>query len=93
MVCRHVYTVRIYLTSAAPVKTAKIFQHGNSQAVRLPKEFRFDTESVLIRRDGNAVVLEPVHDWPEGYVESFAGMPSDVRRPAQGKPEKREPIT
>ena len=72
---------------------ATVFWTGRSQAVRLPKEFRFDADSVLIRREGDAVVLEPVHDWPEGYAESFADMPSDVRRPAQGKPEKREPIT
>jgi antitoxin VapB len=72
---------------------AKVFWTGRSQAVRLPKEFRFEAETVSVRREGNAVVLEPIHDWPEGYAESFAGMPSDVRRPAQGKPEKREPIT
>jgi antitoxin VapB len=71
---------------------AKVFWTGRSQAVRLPKEFRFDSETVLIRREGDAVVLEPIHEWPDGYVESFAGMPSDVRRRSQGKPEKREPI-
>ena len=59
MVCRHVYTVRIYLTSAAPVKTAKIFQHGNSQAVRLPKEFRFDEDEVVIKRHAGGVLLLP----------------------------------
>ena len=40
--------------------TAKIFWTGRSQAVRLPKEFRFDTEEVRIRRDGDAVILEPI---------------------------------
>ncbi|MEX1364297.1 MAG: AbrB/MazE/SpoVT family DNA-binding domain-containing protein [Nannocystaceae bacterium] len=73
-------------------KRAKVFWTGRSQAVRLPKEFRFDTETVLIRREGDRVVLEPVHEWPEGYAESFADFPSDVRRPPQGKSEKREPI-
>lgn len=53
------------------------------------KVFRFDTESVLIRRKDDTVVLEPVLDWPEGYAESFAGMPSDVRRSAQGKPDAK----
>ncbi|MFD1559125.1 antitoxin [Paraburkholderia silviterrae] len=43
---------------------AKIFKHGGSQAVRLPKEFRFDAEEVRIRRHGTAVILEPVpQDW------------------------------
>ena len=40
-------------------QTAKIFQSGNSQAVRLPKEFRFDVGEVEITRDGDAVVLRP----------------------------------
>lgn len=41
------------------MKTAKIFRHGNSQAVRLPKEFRFDDDEVLIRRSGGGVLLLP----------------------------------
>jgi hypothetical protein len=31
-------------------------------------------------------------DWPEGYVESFAGAPEDFRRPAQGKVDEREKL-
>ncbi len=45
-------------------KTAKLFTHGGSQAVRLPKEFRFDGSEVRIRKDGERVILEPVEtDW------------------------------
>lgn len=44
----------------APEKRAKIFWSGRSQAVRLPKEFRFDADEVQIRREGDRVVLEPV---------------------------------
>ena len=40
--------------------TAKIFMHGRSQAVRLPKEFRLPGKEVRVRRVGNAVVLEPI---------------------------------
>jgi antitoxin VapB len=39
---------------------AKLFQNGRSQAVRLPKEFRFEGDRVRIRRVGNGVLLEPV---------------------------------
>ncbi len=39
---------------------AKIFKHGRSQAVRLPKEFRLPGKEVRVRRVGNAVVLEPL---------------------------------
>lgn len=42
-------------------QTAKIFRSGNSQAVRLPKEFRFDVDEVEITREGDAVVLRPLH--------------------------------
>ena len=40
--------------------TAKLFMHGRSQAVRLPKEFRFPGKEVRVRRVGRAVVLEPL---------------------------------
>jgi antitoxin VapB len=39
--------------------TAKLFQHGGSQAVRLPKEFRFEGSEVEIERRGSEVVLKP----------------------------------
>ena len=42
--------------------TAKVFWSGRSQAVRLPKEFRFDATEVRIRRHGSAVILEPIAD-------------------------------
>ncbi len=38
---------------------AKIFKHGGSQAVRLPKEFRFEVDEVDIRKEGDAVILKP----------------------------------
>jgi len=41
------------------MKTAKVFRHGGSQAVRLPKEFRFEGTEVTIERRGNEVVLTP----------------------------------
>jgi antitoxin VapB len=44
----------------APLATAKLFQHGGSQAVRLPKAFRFEGSEVSVRRDGEAVILEPI---------------------------------
>lgn len=44
------------------MKTAKLFQNGHSQAVRLPKEFRFQGDRVLIKRSGNGVLLLPVKD-------------------------------
>lgn len=44
------------------MKTAKLFQNGQSQAVRLPKEFRFDDSEVFIKKTGNVVQLIPRSD-------------------------------
>ena len=42
------------------VKTAKLFRNGRSQAVRLPREFRFEGDEVRIRQIGVGVMLEPI---------------------------------
>ncbi len=47
-------------TGIADKPTAKIFMHGRSQAVRLPKEFRLPGKEVCVRRVGNGVLLEPI---------------------------------
>ncbi len=44
------------------METAKLFENGRSQAVRLPKQFRFQGDRVWIKRVGNAVVLLPFDD-------------------------------
>lgn len=41
------------------MKTAKLFRNGHSQAVRLPKEFRFEGNKVFIKKVGNVVMLIP----------------------------------
>ncbi|MBN1960031.1 MAG: AbrB/MazE/SpoVT family DNA-binding domain-containing protein [Deltaproteobacteria bacterium] len=53
----------------------KLFNNGGSQAVRLPKEFRFKGEEVIIRHYGNGVLLEPYepNNWPPDY---WALMPT-----------------
>jgi antitoxin VapB len=57
------------------METAKVFWSGRSQAVRLPKEFRFESDEVRIRRHGAAVILEPVAtDW--AWLDALAG-PAD----------------
>jgi antitoxin VapB len=41
------------------MRTAKLFKNGRSQAVRLPKEFRFEGDEVYVRRHGPSVILTP----------------------------------
>jgi antitoxin VapB len=46
------------------VAKAKVFMHGRSQAVRLPKEFRLPGKEVLVSRAGDKVILEPLEKPP-----------------------------
>jgi|GEM_PF-1881411 len=70
----------------APPATAKLFMHGGSQAVRLPKAFRFEGKEVRVRKEGNAVILEPA---PRGRLprtdEEIDAMFADVRRLMAGR--------
>ena len=59
------------------MKTAKLFKNGDSQAVRLPKEFRFQGTEVFLQRMGNAVVLLPKTKSWETLIGSLAKFPSD----------------
>ena len=56
----------------AETGTAKIFKHGRSQAVRLPKEFRLPGKEVRVRRIGRAVLLEPLERDRETMEAIFA---------------------
>ena len=64
---------------------AKLFQNGSSQAVRLPREFRFQGDKVRIRRSGNCVVLEPVIGDPEEWLAALKNIPADPDFMAQRK--------
>jgi antitoxin VapB len=59
------------------MKTAKLFKNGDSQAVRLPKEFRFTGDEVLIKRVGSAVVLLPKAKSWDTLVQSLEKFPPD----------------
>jgi antitoxin VapB len=74
---------------------AKVFQSGGSQAIRLPKQYRFDDDEVLIYREGNRVILESRRaEWSEQFLRlagtaaefSCPDEPSDVEPgPALGR--------
>lgn len=73
------------------MKTAKLFQNGQSQAVRLPKEFRFEGGEVFIKRSGNAVVLIPLANSWDSLTSSLDQFSADFKperdQPAQQKRE------
>jgi antitoxin VapB len=62
--------------------TAKIFQNGRSQAVRLPKAFRLKGNEVKISKKGDKIILEPLKrsKWPEGFWDVFT-MDPDFKTP------------
>jgi antitoxin VapB len=66
--------------------TAKLFTTGGSQAVRLPKEYRFDGAEVFIRKEGRAVILEPKSKrrWPRNFFKRIRIADRRFRRPDQG---------
>ena len=53
-------------------RVAKLFANGRSQAVRLPKEFRFAGDEVFIEKKGNAIILTPR---PKSWSEFFTEVP------------------
>lgn len=74
---------------------AKVFAHGGSQAVRLPKEFRFEVGEVWVRRVGADVVLSP-HPPADlrTLIESLSSFEPGVRlEREQGSPQRREALS
>ena len=63
------------------MQTARIFNNGNSQAVRLPKEFRFDEDEVIIKKIGDMVILLPKKYKAESLLAMFEEIgPMDIER-------------
>jgi len=69
------------------MKVAKLFKSGGSQAVRLPKEFRFKGSEVYVAREGVRVVLIPKEKklWPRRFFHAIRVGDPSFRRPDQPK--------
>jgi antitoxin VapB len=71
----------------AKIDIAKLFRNGRSQAVRLPREFRFEGDRVRIRRVAQGVLLQPLIQNPKEWFHkldelNFEPFPADRRQPA-----------
>jgi antitoxin VapB len=68
------------------MKTAQVINVGGEQAIKLPREFQVSGETVSIRKDGDAIILEPVKaaNWPEGFFEQIRVDDPAFARPPQG---------
>lgn len=76
------------------METAKIFENGRSQAVRLPKKFRFNVDEVVVQQLGDAVILVPRESLWNVFMEGLDGFTSDIFEGGreQGIQEGREPL-
>jgi antitoxin VapB len=74
-------------------KTAKLFRNGNSQAVRLPQEFRFPGDEVRIRKEGDAVILEPVHTNVKTWLADVLRDPMSKDFMGEGRSQPPAPET
>jgi antitoxin VapB len=73
---------------------AKVFKCGNSQAIRLPKEFRLTVRKVYVSRSGDTLLLTPRRDTWEGFSEGFTGLSTDFDTSGGlGKDVRRERLT
>ena len=74
------------------MKMAKVFANGGSQAVRLPKEFRFDESEVVVRRFGDGVLLLPSRVSWDDWFKRLDDFPDDYMadRDQPAEPERRE---
>jgi len=72
---------------------AKLFKNGQSQAVRLPKQFRFEGKAVSIQKIGDSVVLSPLSDTWDSFFEAAADFSPDfMAEREQGEQAEREGI-
>jgi antitoxin VapB len=72
--------------------TARVFRSGNSQAVRLPKQFRFKSKEVEIFRRGDEIILREKEGDLARAFDLIAGLPEDFKIPGREKdrPQKRK---
>ena len=76
------------------MEAAKLFQNGQSQAVRLPKEYRFSGNEVYIKKVGHTVMLFPKDRAWDTHVEGLEGFTDDFMAAGrnQGEQQKRDAI-
>ena len=87
------YILKIYtIRRDDKMETAKLFQNGSSQAVRLPKAFRIPGNEVKIFKNGNQVILEPIETTWDSLFDSLSEFPEDFMKDGRNQPamQKRE---
>ena len=73
------------------MRVAKVFKNGQSQAIRLPKEFRFDTDEVFVSKDGDNIILfpKPKITWEEFFAKHEPCPDFELDRSDNSLPQER----
>lgn len=72
------------------MQTAKLFQNGRSQAVRLPKEYQFEGKDVFIQKVGESVILFPKNRAWETFLHGLDGFSEDFMADGRLQPEMQK---
>jgi antitoxin VapB len=92
-----VYIYSVYIQKVVMMmQTAALFKNGGSQAVRLPKEFRFDGDEVFIKKTAEGVLLIPKEEhialmW-QAWVENLSKFDEPIVIERGGAPQEREEL-
>lgn len=69
------------------MKTVQVINFDGEQAIKLPPDFRVSGETLSIRKDGEAIILEPIKamSWPDGFFQQIRIEDPAFTRPPQGR--------
>jgi len=71
------------------LQSAKVFTSGNSQAIRLPKEFQFKETELFIQKIGNSIILFPKDDPWRAFEESLSEFSEDFLADGRNQPDQQ----
>lgn len=84
------YTICIYIVIGDPMKVTKVFKSGNSQAVRLPKDFHIKSKTVEIFKKNNDIIIRELPKNLSKAFELFSQLPNDFFSEERSDPEPQE---
>ena len=70
----------------------KVFKSGNSQAVRIPKEFQVDADELFINKIGNTIVIFPKNDTREMFKQSLSEFSDDYFADGRNQPKMQKRV-
>jgi virulence-associated protein VagC len=71
---------------------AKVFKNGRNQAIRIPVDLSFETDTVTIEKRGDALIIRPAHDsaWDAFFEDESLVLPDDFETGVDPTPQERE---